>query len=153
MLSLRAQGSQSWADSEHCDMAAARTQLVIEAPAKVIGTFHSTHSMSLQCSAALPFTAWTPFHEYGCCGPYGGIDAHCESLLRWQLSGNFPGQLPPRAPRPSSLTRASSSRRAKVRSHRQGSNSVPLWPQPPHNHVLTGALSYPLRSLARCRRR
>ena len=72
-------------------MAAARTQLVVEAPAKVVGTFHSTHSMSLQRSAALPVTAWPPFRDYGWCGPYGGIDAHCESLLRWQLSGKFPG--------------------------------------------------------------
>ena len=54
-------------------MAAAHTQLVVEAPAKVVGTFHSTHSMSLQRSAALPFTAWPPFHDYGWCGPYGVV--------------------------------------------------------------------------------
>ena len=55
--------------SEHCDMAGVHTQLVVEEPAKVVGTFHSTHSMSLQRSAALPFTAWPPFHDYGWCGP------------------------------------------------------------------------------------
>ena len=26
---------------------------------------------------------------------------HCRGVFRWQLSGNYPGQLPPRAPRPS----------------------------------------------------
>jgi hypothetical protein len=148
-----AHGSQSRCVSEQCDLAAAHIQLVIEASVKVAGTFHSTQSTSLQRSAALPFTAWPTFRDYGWCGLYGGIRARCKSLLRWQLSGNFPGQLPLRAPRPSSSTRANSSRRAKVRSHRQGSNSVPLWPQPPHDHVLIGALFYPLRSLARRRRR
>ena len=62
-------GHQSSSVSGWCNMAAARTQLVVEAPAKVVGTFHSTHLMSLQRSAALPFTAWPPFHDYGWCGP------------------------------------------------------------------------------------
>ena len=57
---------------------------------------------------------------------YGAIDARCKRLFRWQLSGNFPGQLPPRASRPSSSTRANSSRRWKVRGHPHSSNLTPI---------------------------
>ena len=57
---------------------------------------------------------------------YGGIDVRCQRLLWWQLSGIFPGQLPPRAPRRSSSSRACSSPRPKVRRRPQSPNSPPL---------------------------
>ena len=77
--------------------------------------------------------------------PYGGIEMVRQRLLRWQLSGIFPGQLPPRAPRRSSSTRAWSLRRRKVRGSRESSNSATLSPSHPsticspvHSLTLTG---------------
>ena len=55
-------------------------------------------------------------------------DVCCQRLFRWQLSGMYPGQLPPRASRPSSSTRAHSSPRPMVRCGLQSSNSAPLQP-------------------------
>ena len=58
----------------------------------------------------------------------GGVDTCPQGKLRWQLSVILHGQLPPRAPRPSSSTKVSSSRRQTVRGRLQSSNSATLPP-------------------------
>ena len=50
----------------------------------------------------------------------------CQRLLRVHLSEIYLGQVPPRAPRPSSSTRSNSSRRRKVRGRPETSNSATL---------------------------
>ena len=84
-----------------------------------------------QRSVDAAFTARPAFRDYGSYGPYSGIDSICQWLLRWHLSQIFLGQVPPRASRPSSSTRAGSYRRAKVRRRPQRSNSAPLPPSLP----------------------
>ena len=59
-----------------------------------------------QRSVDAAFTARLAFRDYGSFGPYGSIDTASERLLRVHLSGIFPGQVPPRGPRPTSITRA-----------------------------------------------
>ena len=103
----------------------------------------STASMlgwTRQSSAAAPFTVWPTFLQHGCCGPYGCGDGRSQRLLRVQLSGIFPGQLPPRASQPSSSSRVNSARRRKVHDSRKGSNSVPSRPATPRPFANLGSL-------------
>ena len=80
----------------------------------------------------------------------GSVDTCPQGQLRWQLSVILHGQLPPRAPRPSSSTRASSSRRRKVRSCRRARTQRPSLPATPCPRAYR-VLSDPHRSLE-CRR-
>ena len=110
------------------DTAAVCTQFVDEAPTKHGKTFHSTYSLILQRCTPGHCTSWVACHSSHLSGLIGGIDARCQRLFRWQLSGIFSGQLPPRASRPSSSTRARSARRPEVSRRPHSSNSTPYPP-------------------------
>ena len=98
---------------------------------------------AFHCTAGLP-SSWLMW-------PCGSVETSCQRQLRWQFSGIFPGELPPRAPRRSSSTRPRFSRRRKVLQPPLGLELSDPLAQPPHVHVLTGALSDPHRSLDRHR--
>ena len=88
-----------------CDTAAQVQQCVAAGQLRHIGRTASTIGSMCQSCTAGPLTVWPAFLHHGCCGPYGGVDGRSQRLLRVHLSEIFLGQVPPRAPRPSSSAR------------------------------------------------
>ena len=80
-------------------------QCVNAATSQHVGSTASTLGWMCQSCAAAPLTVWPAFLHHGCCGPYSSVDGRSQRLLRVHLSEIFLGQVPPGAPRPSSLTR------------------------------------------------
>ena len=133
--SLVTSGPPKSARSAVCDAQQQGAQCFDSASMQQLERTASMLGSTGQRSADAPLTARPAFSDYGSCGPCGGVNAARQRQLRVQLPGISPGQLLPRAPRPSSSTRASSSRRRKVRSCRMARTQRPSLPATPRSRA------------------